>query len=74
MQQKKDGVLDAQICEQQEGKREARLTTGFGVDLCFQQLGEQDYGKQVIKKTQDKNRDTREPEGCYRQEQAPEVC
>lgn len=42
--------LDAQICEQQGGKREAWLNTGCGADLCFGHLREQDYVKQVIKK------------------------
>lgn len=70
--------LDAQICEQQGGKREAWLNTGYGADLRFGYLREQDYVKQVIKKLKKikkkKKRDTRKPEGGYRQEQAPKVC
>lgn len=48
--------LDAQISEQQGRKREAWLNIGFGADLCFGQLGEQDYVKQVVKETREEKR------------------
>lgn len=69
--------LDAQTSEQQEGKREAWINTGFGSWICA--LGNSENtiplnksgGGEKKKKKRVKKRDLRKPEWGFRQEQAP---
>lgn len=62
--------LDAQICEQQGGKREAWLNTGFGADCALSNL----ENKIMLNKWSKKKKKTREEKRHEETWGGPKVC